>query len=289
VGQAWGRYRFAQQALRGEAIPETVAQRSLRRNTSGRDDGREGHFSGVRRWLETDPVSQGTLDYDDYVREHNSKVLSGKEKGATLVLSNAITAGVGLRWRDVLHVIDGTADYDVLRAQALREELARDHGPLGLVSSGGVGHMLGQSVSTVLYLHKRGALPVPVLILARARGWLIKDIEAFVAGRPVPARQEDGLRPRVMSGAEVATLLGVTHNGLTGMVHRKGRTAPAPDGRLGQYHYWMRAKTERWVSEHGKPLPSPIPNQATSRALAATRSIGRRPDKSPAKGEKTRE
>jgi len=253
VGEAWGRYRFAQQALRGEAIPETSAQRSLRRSVSGRDRGRESYASGVRQWLETEPASRDTSDYDDYVREHNSKALSGKERGVTLALSKATMAALGLRWRDVLRLGDGAADYDVLRAQALREALARDYGPLGLLSSEGVGHMLGQSSSTVVYLHKRGVLPVPVLILAKVRGWLIKDIEAFVAGRPVPARREDELRPRVMGATEVAALLGVSHSSLTSMLHRKTRTVPPPDGRLGQYNYWMRAKTERWVEEHGKP------------------------------------
>lgn len=255
VGKAWGRYRFAQQAFRGEAIPETAAQRSLRRSVSGRDRGREGYVSGVRRWLETDPASRGISDYDDYVRQHNSKALSGKEEGVTLALSLSIMAALGLRWRDVLRLGDGVADYDVLRAQALREELAKDYGPLKVVSSSGVGHMLGQSPSSVMYLHKRGVLPVPVLILANVRGWFIKDIEAFVAERPIPARREDELRPRVMSTAEVAALLGVTHTGLTSMLHQKSKTAPTPDGRLGKYHYWMREKTERWVAEHGKPRP----------------------------------
>ncbi len=255
VGAAWGRYRFAQQALRGEAIPETVAQRSLRRSTAGRDYGRESHLSGVRRWLETDPASRGTPDYDDYAREHNSKALSGKERGATLALGQSITSALGLHWRDVLRLGDGAADYDVLRAQVLREELVKDYGPLKVVSNSGVGHMLGQSRASVMDLHKRGVLPVPVLILGGRRGWFIKDIEEFVAGRPVPARREDELRPRVMSTAEVAALLGVTHSGLTSMLHHKSRPAPIPDGCLGQYHYWMREKTERWVAEHGKPRP----------------------------------
>jgi predicted DNA-binding transcriptional regulator AlpA len=254
VGQAWGRYRFAQQAFRGEAVPQTVAQRSLRRSTSGRDNGREGYVSGVRRWLEANPASRTKADYDDYARQHNSDVLSG-EKGLVIVGSRSLMAGLGLRWADVLRFCEDGADCDAIRAEALREHLDRDYGPLKVVSSEGVGHILGQSPSAVVYMLKRGELPVPVLILAKVRGWLIKDIEAFVAGRPVPARREDELRPRVMSTAEVAALLGVTHNGLTSMLHHKSRTAPAPDGRLAQYHYRMRGKTERWVAEHGKPRP----------------------------------
>lgn len=287
VGQAWGRYRFAQQAFRGEAIPETVAQRSLRRSTSGRDHGRESYLSGVRRWLETNPASRGIPDYEDYVRDHNSKALSGKERGITLACSQSVTSALGLRWRDVLRLGDGAADYDALRAQALHEELTKDHGPLRLISSRGVAHMLGRRSTTVMYMYRRGELPVSVLILARARGWLIEDIEAFIAGRPVPARQEDELRPRVMSTAEVAALLGVTHGGLTSMLHQKSRSAPPPDGRLSHYHYWMREETERWVAEHGKPPPRRSPDKY--RLRTSSDAIRRRPDKSPAKGEKTSE
>ena len=256
VGQAWGRYRFAQQALRGEAIPETVAQRSLRRSTSGRERGRESYLSGVRQWLETNPASRGTPDYDDYARQHNSDVLSGGEE-LVIVGSKAVVAGLGLRWADVLRFCEDGGDYDAIRAEAQREHLAKDYGPLKLISSEGVGHMLGRSSSTVLYLHKRGTLPEPVLVLAGRRGWFIKDIEAFAAGRPVPVRREDELRPRVMSTEEVAVLLGLSHGSLRSMLHQKTRTVPAPDGRLGPYHYWMRAKTERWVANHGKPRKLP--------------------------------
>jgi len=257
VGEAWGRYRFAQQALRGEAVPETVAQQRLRRSTSGRARAREDYVSGVRRWLETNPASSAKPGYDDYARQHNSGVLSGKE-GMMMVGGAGVMAGLGLRWPAVLRLCEEGADYDALRAEALREHLAKDYGPLGLVTSEGVGHMLGRSSADVMYLHKRGMLAaVPVLILARARGWFIKDIEAFVAGRQVPSRQENELRPQVMNSNEVAHLVGVTRNSLNSMLHKSTGTVPPPDGCLSLYLYWMREKTERWVAEHSKPVPHP--------------------------------
>ncbi len=194
-------------------------------------------------------------DYDDYVRKHNSAVLSGKEKGLALVASNATVRALGIRWDAVLRLCEGEDDYDALRAEELGKRLVRDHGPLELVSSEGVGQILGRTSSDIWSLSTRGMLPVPVLILTKVRGWLIKDIEAFAAGRQVPARQENELRPLVMTTAEVADLLSTTPDNLTAKVRRQSPTVPLPDGRLIQQHYWMRAKTEQWVSEHGNSRP----------------------------------
>ncbi len=255
VGEAWGRYRFAQQAFRGEPVAETVAQKSLRRSASGRKRWREDYMSGLREWLETDPASRTTKDYDDYVRQHNSEVLTGERGGLTLASAGSLTAGLGLRWADTLRLCDDEADYGTIRADALRECLANGGGSLGLMSSEGVGHMLGKLPKDIAHMLRRGTLPVPVLILANIRGWYIKDIEALAAERPVPKRQEDELRPQVMSTSEVAAFLGVTRTGLTSMLHQESKSAPTPDGRIAHAHYWMRQKTERWVAEHGKPKP----------------------------------
>ena len=53
-------------------------------------------MSGLREWLETDPASRTTKDYDDYVRQHNSEVLSGERVGLTLASAGALTAGLGV-------------------------------------------------------------------------------------------------------------------------------------------------------------------------------------------------
>jgi hypothetical protein len=274
VGEAWGRYRYAQQAFRGEIVPEIAAQRSLHRATTGRKRSREEYVSGVRKWLKADPASRTRKDYDDYVRKHNSEVLSGKEKGPAMVSSLSVMTSLGMRWDAVLRFCADEGDYDALRAEAQQERQDENYGPLGLISTWTVGHMLGHEPSTIAYMHGRGNFPVPVLMLKKAHGWYIKDIEAFAAGRTVPVRQENELRPQVMDTDEVAHLLGIAPQSLRSALHRKAKTAPPPDGRIG----WCFIGCERRQSNGRLNEASP--------PFAHAKAFKLRPDKKPAKAKK---
>lgn len=57
VHDAWGRYEFCKRALRGEWVPESPAQRDVRRQSGGRARANEDYLDGVRLWLDEKPTS----------------------------------------------------------------------------------------------------------------------------------------------------------------------------------------------------------------------------------------
>jgi len=267
IAGAWGRYRFAQQAFRGEAVPETSAQVSLRRSTSGRDGGRETHLSGVRQWLETRPSSMKEPDYDQYAKRRNSEIARGKAGGARLIKAQSVIRALGLHWPEVLSLAGDGADYDALRKQYEAERLARDGGALGLVGTATAAVMLGQSQTYVKSLRWQDGFPIPVLVLWRQCGWYADDIVAYREGRPIPARRENELRPLVLDSHELAVRLGIRDDSLRAARHRGSGEVPPADGRVGWSFYWMRDKTEEWLATHRRshPLPSP-PDVGAARA-----------------------
>lgn len=71
VHDAWGRYEFCKRAFRGEWVPESSAQRAVRRSSGGRARTHEDYLDGVRLWLKEAPGSLRMEDYADFVRSHN--------------------------------------------------------------------------------------------------------------------------------------------------------------------------------------------------------------------------
>jgi hypothetical protein len=219
VIRAWGRYRFAEQAFRGERIPPTAAQRSLQRYSSGKAHWFEPPLVGVRQWLGTNPPSETGLDYDNYVREHNSALVSGKIEGLALIQRTAVRRSLGLRWPDVLRVARSEADAAPLQARYEKERLEADKGPLGVISTTTIGLLLDVSRPQVYRTRQLDGFPKPVVKVSKHYGWVLADVLAYRDGQPFPRRERGEMQHLVMECEELAELLGYTPHGVRSAIN----------------------------------------------------------------------
>lgn len=260
--RAWGRYRLAEQAFRGERIPATAAQRSLQRYSSGKAHHYEPPLVGVRQWLGTNPASDTGTDYDDYVREHNSDLVRGKIEGLALIQKGAVRRSLGLPWPDILAVARCEADAAPLQTRYEKERLEADTGPLGLISATTVGLVLGMARQDIA--RRRDDFPKPVVKVGRLHGWLLADVMAYREGEPFPRRKPGAMQHRVIDVAGLGELLGMASQGVRSAVRSGRPTVLPPDGRLGDAFYWLRKGVEAWLAlpaeqrrEHAKRLRPP--------------------------------
>jgi predicted DNA-binding transcriptional regulator AlpA len=248
VIRAWGRYRLAERAFRGEQIPMTAAQRSLRRHSSGKDHRFEPPLVGVRQWLATNPPSEGGPDYDDYVKQHNSQLLCGKTQGPALTQARAVKKNLGLRWPDILRVARGVVDAELLQARYEKERLEVDRGALGIIGMTTIGLVLNQGTQCVYHSRQHDDFPKPVIKVSRQYGWLLADIIAYREGKRFPNRQPLKMQHLIMGCREVAEQVGLTRGGVLSGVYCDTSTVPSPDGRLGTTFYWLRKNVEAWLA-----------------------------------------
>lgn len=249
VIRAWGRYRFAQKAYEGKEIPEAPAKRAIRRLSSGKAHEPETYINAVRHWLATNPKSLAFPDYNAYVAQYNSELLTGQREGRALSSAEATKKGLGLLWSQILTLAKGDATYDELRREYVKERVAkRKQGALNIVSASQVAQLLSCRPRKVATLNEKPGFPVPVLRLGKANGWYKTDILDYRAGRKFPKREFNELRPLVLSSEELAALLKITGHGLRTVLKKKGQSIPPPDGQVSTGHYWLKDKTEAWIT-----------------------------------------
>lgn len=241
VIRAWGRWRFAVAAMRGESVPLSAAQRSLRRKLAGRRRTHEEYLAGLRIWLATSPPSQTRADYDGFVREYNAMVATTDM--APLVSSGAVRNAFGLGWQEILEVATGLRELPDIRARATAE-LARSAGPAGLIAAGGVSLILGESRTVVSKLRREGGIPAAVVVVSGRPCWSIEQISAHREGRAIPPWAYDP--DDILDSAEVARMLGISGDSLRTAIHeRSWHRVPKPAGKPGGVHYWIRDRSCR--------------------------------------------
>jgi hypothetical protein len=247
------RWDLASRYYRGERIPETAAQRAMRRRYLGRRDGvREAPLAGVRLFLAQKPPPAATRagDYEAWAREFNEDPPDGYGR----ITENPwhISTMLGLGWERILQVAGGGKEL----AQAQREELTAtlsEAGPL-------VGHRLASQIlglSPHARHAKQPSYPQPVVCLGASNWlWLRSDIEGYAAGRRDFTHERDALQGQYLDSRQLGQLLG----GISGEAVRSRLAAelwervPRPAGKAGKHHYWSRADVERWLAERPRQL-----------------------------------
>lgn len=260
VADAWGRWRFATLAYLGERVPETPAQRSIRRLHSGTRRNHETYLVGVRLWLDQEPPPATTTrdDYNRFVAKYNEPIAAGRSDELPLVKAASVVSALAIRWEDVIACARGQADYAEVAAQRVRELLAGDAGPLGLIGSGTIAVMLDRHKSHIGVLYVLGQLPRPVAFLEpNVAAWVADDIQRFRDGRPVPDRTEGEMQHLILTSRQLAAELGMTVESLQ-VHHKKHKSIPHAEGRVGRDLYWTRAGVDRWRQQraHERELKS---------------------------------
>lgn len=246
VQRAYGRWSFAAAAYEDRWHPDSSAQRSLRRQTSGRRRWFEDYIVGVREWLtKVEPAMRRQGDYDDYVKKANPRRMADGRK--PLVKADTVRIVLALPWKDILAVAQGQADADDLAARREKERI-REAGPLQLVGANAVALRLGWPVSLVTDRTYQGHLPRPVAYVSGKAAWFLDDIEAYEAGREWPKRRKGAWQRNVMDTEQVAERLGIAPDSVRAGLHVKRPTIPPPAGKVASAHYWLREDVMRFKS-----------------------------------------
>lgn len=245
VVRAFGSWRNAKAALLGEHVLETPAQRRLRRHASTRARTHEDHITALRLWLATKPPALRRADYDAFAHAENQ----AQQHGSPLPRSSAIVSGLGIAWDEALRVAKGDTSLDAVHRSEGEELKGRDD--QDLVGTAAVRALLGVRTQQVDELLRDPDFPVPVARLGRARVWVLGDLRAYRAGKPVPDRAEGELQRKLVGTTEMAELAGIDIDYLRTLISKqRWHLIPRPAGQVGAKHYWWRGEVKKWLAEH---------------------------------------
>lgn len=243
VTRAWGRWRFAIEALEGERVRLTPAQHAAASKAAGRRGRFDAPIPCVRRWLETMPLDTLKGTYIDWSRAYNAAACADD----LLMLSpRTINDILGIPWRETVRVAAG----EISLADAKRSETDKrttwTSGPHDFVSSTEICTLLGRPRERVYNEMRRNAFPTYVAVFGRSRVGVRSDIEAYRDGLPFPARQPNELRGDYFDAHELAEILRIQPSSI-----RHPDTATPPiTGVVARTSYWLRSDTEEWLREH---------------------------------------
>lgn len=243
VIRAFSLWRYARQALVGEALPENEARRRIRRTTAKRRATHLEPIASLRIWLETRPASTTKRSFDAFVKRKNERLGPGEP----LVAASGVVSALCLPWPDVLGIARGEKTHAQAR-QAAIARLRRDAGPLGLISAIQVGLVLGRAHSEVPYLAGRG-LPKHRALVGDQKAWSLDDIEAWREGKVLPGGSTTETQIELCGTEDVARRLGMTPASVrTAVNQERWKSVPRPAGRIGQSYYWLREELNAWLT-----------------------------------------
>lgn len=242
VIRAWGRWRTACAALDGRNIPLTARQLAYYSKFRGRSTKRMPALTALRRFVESAPPKERTVDYACWAREQNERLGEGELLFPSVAM---VFKGLPVTWRDALRVARGEVALADVPERKVRRYESWVSGPNDLVSMGDVMKLLGVSRSEADGRAREEEFPAPVVRLGSTRGWLRSDVEAYARGEPVPQRQENELQHQYLDGHDLGRLIGLSF--LTIRLGPKGMFPPFT-GRLAATKYWLRSDVERWIA-----------------------------------------
>ena len=243
----WEGWLFAKHALTGERSVETPGQRSIRRAASGRRRNHEEYLTGVREWLQQKPASMTRPDYDVWAQSRNE---SSAER--PVVAGETVTRGLALSWSWALRVADFEMEVQEAQRQYL-DALTSASGTLELIGVSGVALVFAVNRTTAQAMTGRAAFPAHVAVIAGARAWYRKDIEAHHAGKSIRRRTAGELQSQIVDSAEVCRTLGLNPGTLIAGIHNERPWAPQPSGSVSGKSFWLRNEFEQWLGNRALP------------------------------------
>lgn len=240
VARAWGRWRFAQDALAGGRARPTAKQRALTRARVGHARTHEDYLWSIRLWLDTAPLMHRRQDYDAWRDEFNS---TRRDDQLPAPLAGTICLQLGLHWAACITVARGEVDLESARAEKRGKRTVSEDTLHDLISTQTIALMLGIAPQQTRNRTHRPGFPRPVGTFDPTTAWLREDVEAHLRGEPVPRRDMRAIRAQYLSPREVAAMIGLSVESL----HNPKCRVPPAAGYLGRKRIWRRDVVEAWL------------------------------------------
>lgn len=246
----WVVWREVAKAARGEKVSMTARQRAHFRAAIRQKPEGEEWLHGLREWLGTRPSASARWDdYDAWAEERNEKLPDLPPVPNARNVSRALD----IPWVVARRVAE--RDLSLVEAQAQHLEHLKKEG------SGFVGVLFVSLLHEVTEgrgqgLTRTAGFPAFAFEMGAARqAWHLSDVEAHHKGRPFPARAPGELQDKVLIGAQVHQLCGLTSVQASEAIQKERLTIPRPAGRVSGRHYWWRREVEKWVAENPERAP----------------------------------
>lgn len=244
VIRAFGRWRNAMSAYRGERTPEGPARRSIRRAaSSAHNRGHEEAITGLRLWLESGPASKQMTDYDDFRLTYNEGLEDGQKP---LRRAYSVVSSLPLAWKEIVKLATGDEEPAVLRQRELAKQTGVDGAPL--IGTRAVALILGRNQNSIKQYEAKEEFPKPVAQLNKASAWRRSDVEAYRDDLPFPKRKRFGEQASFLDRLAVAARIGLAPDQVGRRIWAEDWSAiPEPEGRIGRSYYWRATAVEDWV------------------------------------------
>lgn len=265
VGDVWGRWRFACEALLGERPRLTAVQHSLRHRFAGRKRRYEDYATALRLWLASDPPLVRRADYTLWARQYNDTL---KEGEMPLASGPAIAAVLEITWSGAVRWARGEITFEEAAKRPVPPRQDWSSGPHNLIAIGTVADLLGVGVSSGRYHSQKPDFPNPVVVFAggrTVRTWLREDVELYRDTGKAPKRRRDHLRAQYYDVREMASLIGV----LPGSILYAEVHHPPPTGCAGGVFYWLKRDADRWIRENRELIERRLKRAHMKRARRA--------------------
>lgn len=237
VIRACGSWRGATESFLGRSSGPTARQRGyMRAARRGVHRDRDDYLESVRLWLATNPPSRSAADYDAWRIEHNAKLGEGELRAVSYsMLRKVLPWG----WDTTKAIADGLIDTtDAPARRPIRRRLKI--GPHDLIAFSHVREISGLGITAARNLTYAPGFPAPAYTQPRPphiRLWVRRDVERFVRGHPVTAREANYLQSDYLDAQAVAEILGLARITVT---TRSSPRVPEPSVMLGGMQLWLR-------------------------------------------------
>jgi predicted DNA-binding transcriptional regulator AlpA len=240
VTRAWGRWKFAIDALDGGRVRLTPAQHAAASKAAGRRGSFDAPIPCVRRWLEAKPLDQAKGSYVEWSRRYNAAAGDGD----LLMLSpRSINDILGIPWRETVRVAADVISLANARRSETDKRTTWTSGPHQFVGSTEICTILGRPRERVYNEMRRHEFPSHVATFGRSRVWLHSDVEAYRDGLPFPIRQPNELRGDYFDVHELAQVLRIQ----PGSIRHPATATPPITGVVARTTYWLRSDVEEWL------------------------------------------
>lgn len=141
-------------------------------------------------------------------------------------------------------VADNRDKVEARKARRKRTGTAHSERESDFVASGALMARLGISRYALTKLTSEGGFPKPIVTVGDSRVWLLSQVEAYLAGHPLPPTPASALEDKLVDAGALADLLGLRR----GTAYPSRTHLPPPLVRVGRRQLWRADEVDAWVA-----------------------------------------